>query len=111
MDIKNLDWFAGAKKKHGKRVAIYDGTEYGLKGTVAVVDFMRGYIPLTDSSKASMRGYISLNDSKNNDYANWDQVKIDAWNKKQGLTDEEVEALIDQSFIPEKKERLRSVIR
>lgn len=105
MDIKNLDWFAGAKKKHGKRVAIYDGTEYGLEGTVAVVDFMRGYIPLTDSSKASMRGYIPLNDS-NNDYAKWSQVTIDAWNKKQGLTDEEVEALIDQSFLPVKKKEL-----
>tara|TARA_R100000353_G_scaffold151486_1_gene109827 strand:- start:1249 stop:1572 length:324 start_codon:yes stop_codon:yes gene_type:complete len=106
MDIKNLDWFVSAKKKWGKRVAIYDGTDYGLKGTVAVVDFMRGYIPLTDSSKASMRGYIPLYDSKNSNYVKWDQVKIDAWNKKQGLTDEEVQALIDQSFIPVKKKEV-----
>ena len=92
MDIKGLDWFVSAKKKWGKRVAIYDGTEYGLKGTVAVVDYTSGYTPLYDYKAGC--------------YANWDQATIDAWNKKQGLTDADVEMLIDQSFRPAKNEEV-----
>tara|TARA_R100000005_G_C4988325_1_gene196116 strand:+ start:399 stop:683 length:285 start_codon:yes stop_codon:yes gene_type:complete len=83
MDINNLDGFAATKKAEGKRVAIYDGTDYYLEGTVAVVDYESGYVPLANF--------------KTGEYVNLDQVTIDAWNKKQGLTDAEVEMLIDQS--------------
>jgi len=48
MDINNLDGFAATKKAEGKRVAIYDGTDYYLEGTVAVVDYESGYVPLAD---------------------------------------------------------------
>ena len=89
MDINNLDGFAATKKAKGKRVAIYDGTKYYLEGTVAVVDYMSGYVPLYDY--------------KTGDYANWDKATIDAWNKKQGLTNAEVEMLINQSFRPANK--------
>ena len=83
MDIDNLDGFTATKKAEGKRVAIYDGTKYHLEGTVAVVDYESGYVPLANF--------------KTGEYVNLDQVTIDAWNKKQGLTDAEVEMLIDQS--------------
>ena len=92
MDINNLDGFTATKKAEGKRVAIYDGTEYYLEGTVAVVDYMSGYVPLYDY--------------KTGDHANWDKATIDAWNKKQGLTDAEVEMLIDQSFRPANKKEV-----
>ena len=42
MDINNLDGFAATKKAEGKRVAIFDGTKYGLEGTVGVVDYESG---------------------------------------------------------------------
>ena len=89
MDINNLDGFTATKKAEGKRVAIYDGTKYYLEGTVAVVDYESGYVPLADL--------------KIGDYVNWDKATIDAWNKKQGLTDAEVNMLIDQSMWPTKK--------
>ena len=92
MDINNLDGFTATKKAEGKRVAIYDGTEYYLEGTVAVVDYMSGYVPLYDY--------------KTGDYANWDKATIDAWNKKQGLTNAEVEMLINQSFRPANNEKV-----
>ena len=84
MDINNLDGFTATKKAEGKRVAIYDGTKYYLEGTVAVVDYMSGYVPLANF--------------KTGEYVNWDQATIDAWNKKQGLSDAEVNMLIDQSM-------------
>ena len=90
MDINNLDGFTATKKAEGKRVAIYDGTKYHLEGTVAVVDYESGYVPLSNF--------------KTGEYVNLDQVTIDAWNKKQGLTNAEVNMLIDQSMWPTKKE-------
>ena len=92
MDINNLDGFTATKKAEGKRVAIYDGTKYYLEGTVAVVDYESGYVPLADLEIG--------------DYVNWDKATIDAWNKKQGLTDAEVEMLIDQSFRPANKKEV-----
>ncbi len=92
MDINDLNGFTATKKAEGKRVALYDGTDYYLKGTVAVVDYMSGYVPLYDY--------------KAGDYANWDKATIDAWNKKQGLTDAEVEMLINQSFRPANKKEV-----
>ena len=89
MDINNLDGFTATKKAEGKRVAIYDGTKYYLEGTVAVGDYESGYVPLANF--------------KTGEYVNWDQVTIDAWNKKQGLTDAEVNMLINQSFRPANK--------
>ena len=43
-------------------------------------------------------GYVPLADLEIGDYVNWDKATIDAWNKKQGLTDAEVQMLIDQSM-------------
>ena len=89
MDINNLDGFTATKKAEGKRVAIYDGSKYYLEGTVAVVDYESGYVPLADF--------------KIGDYVKWDKATIDAWNKKQELTDAEVQMLIDQSMWSTKK--------
>ena len=90
MDINNLDGFTATKKAEGKRVAIYDGSKYYLEGTVAVVDYESSYVPLADF--------------KIGDYVKWDKATIDAWNKKQELTDAEVQMLIDQSMWSTKKE-------
>ena len=92
MDINDLNGFTATKKAEGKRVALYDGTDHYLEGTVAVVDYTSGYTPLYDYKVGC--------------YANWDQATIDAWNKKQGLTDADVEMLIDQSFRPAKNEEV-----
>ena len=45
MDINNIDLFVTKKKAEGKRVALYDGADIGLPGTVAVVDYEGGYYP------------------------------------------------------------------
>ena len=89
MDINNLDGFAATKKAEGKRVAIYDGTDYYLEGTVAVVDYESGYVPLANF--------------KTGEYVNWDQATIDAWNNEQGLDNAEIDMLINQSMWPTEK--------
>ena len=89
MDINNLDGFTATKKAEGKRVAIYDGTKYYLEGTVAVVDYESGYVPLANF--------------KTGEYVNWDQVTIDAWNNEQGLDNAEIDMLINQSMWPTEK--------
>tara|TARA_R100000315_G_C5167188_1_gene96402 strand:+ start:100 stop:378 length:279 start_codon:yes stop_codon:yes gene_type:complete len=89
MDINNLDGFAATKKAEGKRVAIFDGTKYGLEGTVGVVDYMSGYVPLANF--------------KTGEYVNWDQATIDAWNNEQGLDNAEIDMLINQSMWPTEK--------
>ena len=89
MDINNLDGFAATKKAEGKRVAIYDGADYYLEGTVAVVDYESGYVPLANF--------------KTGEYVNWDQATIDAWNNEQGLDNAEIDMLINQSMWPTEK--------
>ena len=89
MDINNLDGFTATKKAEGKRVAIYDGTDYYLEGTVAVVDYESGYVPLANF--------------KTGEYVNWDQATIDAWNNEQGLDNAEIDMLINQSMWPTEK--------
>jgi len=86
MDINNIDLFATKKKAEGKRVALYDGADISLTGTVAVVDYEGGYYPLVDL--------------KIGDVANWDQAEIDVWNTDQGLDKNTVDMIINQSMWP-----------
>ncbi len=39
-------------------------------------------------------------DTKIGDYVNWDQNKIDAWNKDHGLDHDTVEMMLNQSMWP-----------
>jgi len=86
MDINKIEYLVDAKKTQGKRVALYDGTAMHLCGTIAVVDYEGGYHPLVDT--------------KIGDYVNWDQNKIDAWNKDHGLDHDTVEMMLNQSMWP-----------
>lgn len=89
MDINNIDLFVTKKKAEGKRVALYDGADIGLPGTVAVVDYEGGYYPCVDLEIG--------------DHANWNQEKIDAWNTNQGLDKSTVDMIINQSMWPSYK--------
>ena len=89
MDINNIDLFVTKKKAEGKRVALYDGADIGLPGTVAVVDYEGGYYPCVDLEIG--------------DHANWKQEKIDAWNTNQGLDKSTVDMIINQSMWPSYK--------
>ena len=86
MDINKIQYLIDTKKVEGKRIALYDGTTMHLKGTIAVVDYEGGFHPLVDT--------------KIGDYVNWDQGKIDAWNKDQGLDKATVEMMFHQSMWP-----------
>ena len=86
MDIDKINYFADIKKAEGKRVALYDGTDISLPGTVAVVDYEGGYHELVDFNAGN--------------HANWDQAKIDAWNTDQGLDKNTVDMIINQSMWP-----------
>ena len=89
MDINNIDLFAAKKKAEGKRIALYGAGDLHLPGdakTIAVVDYEGGYYPMVDL--------------KIGDVANWGQAKIDAWNKDQGLDDDAVEMIFNQSMWP-----------
>ena len=95
MDINKINYFADIKKADGKRVALYDGTDIGLPGTVAVVDYEGGYHELIDFNAG--------------DYANWDQAKIDTWNTEQGLNKNTVDMIINQSMWPSHETNRRVV--
>jgi len=86
MDIDKINYFVEKNKSEGKRVALYDGTTISLPGTVAVVDYEGGYHELIDFNAG--------------DHAKWDQAKIDAWNTEQGLDENTVDMIINQSMWP-----------
>ena len=86
IDIDKINYFADNKKAEGKRVALFDGTDISLPGTVAVVDYEGGYHELIDFNAGN--------------HANWDQAKIDAWNTDQGLDNNTVDMIINQSMWP-----------
>jgi hypothetical protein len=86
MDINKINHFVDKKKAEGKRVALYDGADIGLPGTVAVVDYEGGYYPCVD---------LEIGDC-----ANWNQEKINAWNTNQGLDKNTVDMIINQSMWP-----------
>ena len=72
MDIDKINYFVEKKKSEGKRVA--------------VVDYEGGYHELIDFNAG--------------DHAKWDQAKIDAWNTEQGLDENTVDMIINQSMWP-----------
>ena len=90
MDIRRIQHLVDIKKAEGKRVALYDGTAIHLPGTIAVMDHEGGFHELIDFE---IGGHV-----------NWNQDKINAWNKDQGLDDDAVELMVTQSMWPRDKD-------
>ena len=85
LNLYRLGKFAETKKNaEGKRVALHDGTYYGLQGTVAVVDYETGY--------------RALKQDWSNEYIDLTQSEIDSWNEGQGLNKEDVRSIVAYSF-------------
>jgi len=85
MRIGNIKTSIELKKEEGKRVALYNGSSLHLKSPIiAIVDYEQGYYPLKANN-----GY---------DYHEMTQEEINQFNKEQGLSNEAIELMLNNSM-------------
>jgi hypothetical protein len=84
MKLSKLENLVETKKAEGKRVALYDGTEIHLKGTIAVVDYESGFRYIIDETIG--------------DYLNWTPEDITSWNVAHGIDKKTMDRIVDQSM-------------
>ena len=89
-----------------------------MKSRMSIIG--RGYLPIgkspifngqkdkyESSAKSVFTGYVFNSENQrlgDGGHVNWNQDKIDAWNKDQGLDDDAVELMVTQSMWPRDKD-------